>query len=249
MISEKRPIVFTNTYAAFLKYISFYNLERIMMNDRLCYSYVNDQLENIYNSGEHFYTKEYKNGRLESVLYQNMFFTFVIRGNVYILTDFCHPSEWQNENVLLGGPAASIDISENELYHIYHCPFDNKDYIVVNTYNAFYSFAEATGEAPNLGLNSYLFRNFSESYICCPFSDDLQEEEWQFQFKFVCIENVVILYDYVVPANPKAIAVAKPDIEMYGEDDPDEEECGAYTIEDLEEMGAFTDEGIYPSWF
>ena len=248
-----KTLVFTNTYVAFLKYIRIFNLEKLMVDNRLCYSYVNSRLAYIYSKGKKFFTKDYSDKnrtcKVDTILYQDMFFTFIVTDDVVILTDLCDPTEWQKENVLLGGSVPKDICHDNILYDSYtHC-LDGKKYTVIATYNAFYSFSDASTLLPNLDLNAAMFNAFTES---------LKEKQYInkraksfggcYQFRFVCVEDVIILYDYVPSSIPEIPFISEISSMPRQKDDMTDSDM-FFTYDDLAEWGAYTDEGIYPSWW
>ena len=217
MISANHFPIFTNTYVAFLKYIKTFNLSRELFNGSLSYAYVNSRLATAYIEGKIFYSKDYSsqdgpiriNRRLDSVLYQGLFFSFVVTDKVIILTDLCDPTEWQNENVLLGGQIPEGICPDSAFYNRY-THYDNKNYTIIATYNAFCAFSDASSHNQNLDLNRIMFNAFtSELSSTCPFHTHLEDSGSDYHpFEFVCIEDVIILYDYVytsayVPSFPE----------------------------------------------
>ena len=248
-----KTLIFTNTYVAFLKYIRIYKLEKLMVNDRLCYSYVNSQLVDIYSKGKKFFTKDYSDRnricRVDSVLYHDIFFTFVVTDDVVILTDLCNPTEWQKENVLLGGAVPEDVNPDNVLYDLYtHC-LDGKNYTIIATYNAFYSFSDASALLPNLDLNAAMFNAFKESLKEKNFLNQSANSHGDcYQFRYICVEDVIILYDYISTSIPEITVVSGI---PSGREQPDDnmDSDMFFTYDDLAEWGAYTDEGIYPSFW
>ena len=236
MTKTTHSLVFTNTYVAFLKYVSFYSLERMNTNGRVCYSYVNDQLRNVYTYGEILLSEDRKECRPICILYQNMVFSFVCIEDVVILTDLCRPSEWQHENILLGTRENEQIKSDNILYHNFYNYVNKKDCIAISTYNAFYSFADATGNTADLSLNHQLFSKFDEYLPIPPFGPMFEDNDSRSPFKYIRIGTTVIIYDY-------KRALSEPHI--YSDDIAAENAMALY---DLESWGSFTDEGIYPDF-
>ncbi len=265
MMNRTRFPFFTNTYTAFSKYVSRFNLDKTMVNGKLSYSYVNAQLAEIFTYGKIFSSKDYspKDGQpwrhrtcsLETVLYNGLFFTFVCTDEVIILTDLCDPVEWQSENVLLGAQYGVLQ--DSPFYGHYTHYANNKDYTVISTYNAFYGFSDASSHSPNIDLNELMFNAFTtELSSKLPFSESLEDSGlYYYPFKFVCLEDVIILYDYVsdsLPEAPFLPAVSYvPDKDINEADTYSEEDTDVIyiTIDVLADWGAFTDEGIFPSWW
>ncbi len=257
MMKSKRFPIFTNTYVAFLKYIKTFNLDRELINGSLSYSYVNSRLADVYTKGKIFYSKDYsfQDGhsltllRLESVLYQELFFSFVVTDKAIILTDLCDPTEWQSENVLLGAQIPEGFCPDSVLYNRY-THFDGKSYTIIATYNAFCSFSDAYSLKQNLDLNEIMFNAFTfELSSMCPYHDRLEESGSDYYpFEFICIEDVIILYNYssVNSYKPSIYPIVSKDTvvdDLVLEDDSD---CNLITLYDLTEWGAFTDEGEGP---
>ena len=115
---------------------------------------------------------------------------------------------------------------------------------------------------PNTDLNSILFLAFHNCFFDVMIKEyTLEELGKDIPFRFIRIENVIIIYDYdsryrtqfmydlCIDALPQPIEELDITEEDILEDKRQELIDGYYTLLELEEWGAFTDEGIYPRWW
>ena len=255
-ISSRRGLTL---YIAFKKYLLYFDLESTLTDNESDLSNVTDQLQVIYFNGERFFTKEYENSHVENILYDGLFYSFVVSEQAIIFTDLCHPCEWQSENVLLGG---TLLADENLLNHFHYYGADERDYTIITTHHAFNGFSLAMKDYPNTDLNSILFLAFHNYFFDVMIKEyTLEELGKDIPFRFIRIENVIIIYDYdsryrtqfmydlCIDALPQPIEELDITEEDILEDKRQELIDGYYTLLELEEWGAFTDEGIYSRWW
>ena len=126
---------------------------------------------------------------------------------------------------------------DNLLYHKCYQPYNHRSYTALTTYNAFLSFADDEFKNPDIYLNPSLFKAFDTYYKDCMDYKNINMGDEQ-PFKYVCINDIIIIYDYVKPSiSTKNLIVDDSSDEIF------------FTLNDLKEWGCFTDEGIYPSFW
>ena len=206
------------------------------------------QIEQIYYYGIHtvLETSVDQKTKLIEVSFNGYFYSFLVdfrefKRNVVILTNFYSSVERTSINHLF----AEYSVYCEEIHSVRHGRLK-----VINTYDAFCSYASYQNAHLTRELNKKLFPEFlKENGMRLQYDTTLNENDKiaETRFSYVQFRNAVIMYEFVpvVVVSPVCQIVSVE--EEYEEDDYDYLEDNISTLRDLEEWGAFTDEGIYPS--
>lgn len=235
-------------------------------NSQLHYKALVKQIEEIYCNGTHYMleTSLDQKTKLIEVFFNGYFYSFLVdfrvgKQHVVILTNFYSPQERCSVNHLFANQTYSREIHSARYGNL----------TIINTYNAFCNYATYCHSPLHSGLNKVFFPEFlKENGIRFQYNNMTLNENDKVigtRFSYVQFRNAVIIYEFeantpivevkgpiypVVSAVPVVVSncpVIKN--ESYEEEDRDyiEDMWNESTLRDLEEWGAFTDEGIYPS--
>ncbi len=237
-------------------------------NSKLHYKALVEQIEEIYCNGTHYMleTSLDQKTKLIEVFFNEYFYSFLVdfrvgKQHVVILTNFYSQQERYSVNRLFANNTYCQKVNSTRYGKL----------TIINTYNAFCNYAAYCHSSLHRDLNKVFFPEFlKENGIRFQYNNMALNENDKIigtRFSYVQFRNAVIIYEFeanagivevkgpiypVVQAVPVAIPVVVSNCpviknEPYEEEDMDYIEENEAALRDLEEWGAFTDEGIYPS--
>ena len=174
-------------------------------NSEKCYTSLVAEIKKIYCSGKHTVLNRNfdQSILLEEVEYRGYLYSFLVdrhvSKNVVILLDFYTQEERKTEDILFTSIDGVSHLQRNKAVH-YRKIMGGK-YCIINTYNAFCSFAHVKNENLHIGLNAPFFNEFFEENLW-KFQEGVlgisKEQNRMDDFNYVKFGNMIVIFNYNV---------------------------------------------------